>query len=137
MTRDEILNMEAGRDMDALVAEKAMGWTRCRIPTQSKDDPLPRGWNIGKGSGWEAKNCTPQFSTDIAAAWRVVLHEMNKGSCPNLVNDDNGHWALSFVGVNNIPCTTQTSFVDDPRLWCDTASLAICRAALLATMEGE
>ena len=26
MTRDEILKMEAGREMDALMAEKVMGW---------------------------------------------------------------------------------------------------------------
>jgi hypothetical protein len=78
----------------------------------------------------------PRFSTDIAAAWEVVLHFMNDGWCPNLVNDDNGHWALSFVGCNNVaPCTTQTSFIDYPELWCDTAPLAICRASLLAVME--
>jgi hypothetical protein len=101
MSRDEILNMPAGREMDALVATEIMGREM-------------------------------EYSTDIAAAWEVVLHEMGKGGCPNLVNDDDGHWALSFDGTNNIPCTVQTSFIDDPRLWCDTAPLAICKAALLA-----
>lgn len=30
------------------------------------------------------------------------------GFCPNLFNDDNGHWAVSFDGMQNVP------FGDDP-----------------------
>jgi len=29
MTRDEILSMEAGRELDALVATEVMGWAKC------------------------------------------------------------------------------------------------------------
>jgi hypothetical protein len=134
MTHDEILAMPAGREMDALIAEKVMGYVRMHYPDENSwgehyfDDEYP------------SADCYKQvhfdnWSTDIAAAWEVVLHFMNDGWCPNLVNDDNGHWALSFVGVNNIPCTSQTSWIDDQRFWCDEAPLAICRAALLAVMD--
>lgn len=27
----------------------------------------------------------------------------NIGYCPNLLNDDNGHWAVSFQGFQNAP----------------------------------
>ena len=35
MTRDEILSMPAGRELDALIAEKVMGWfiTRGVVPS--------------------------------------------------------------------------------------------------------
>lgn len=44
LTREQILNMEAGQELDALVAQRVMGW-----------ETLSR-----------------RFSTDIAAAWEVV-----------------------------------------------------------------
>ena len=51
MTREEILTMESGRTMDALVAEKIFG--------KVKDS-------------WHYKLTLPNYSTDIAAAWGVV-----------------------------------------------------------------
>ena len=137
MNRDEILNMPAGKEMDALIATEIMG----RETVELQDAFCPycgeemrfcgtRSW-CSQCKEWRYSPYM-EYSTDIAAAWEVVLHEMDKGGCPNLVNDDDGHWALSFDGTNNILCTMQTSFIDDPRLWCDTAPLAICKAALLA-----
>jgi hypothetical protein len=69
-----IKEMEAGREMDALVAEKVMGWKECK-----------RGWDT-EGKGHEIRMWTPDGellpvlylakdmwnpSTDIAAAWLV------------------------------------------------------------------
>jgi len=121
MTIDEILNMPAGREMDALVAEKVMGW-------------MPKNnlyWKDNEGSfaGWatnypeyEVKPFNP--SIDIAAAWDVVV-KMARTTNVNLawINSAKG-WLWNFkIG----------------RTWAssDTAPLAICRASLLAVMESE
>jgi hypothetical protein len=71
--------MNAGRELDALVAEKVMGWkpdpARCRLC----------GWPLSDGM-CTPDNCSlrplpivpydipPDYSTDIAAAWQVVEH---------------------------------------------------------------
>lgn len=76
--------MEAGRELDALIAEKVMGW---RIFEKYADwigipigrEPYPAlVWNYSNPPGWllwsqdkkDAKIWSP--STDIAAAWQVV-----------------------------------------------------------------
>jgi len=34
----------------------------------------------------------------------VAFEELSKlGYCPNLLNDDNGHWAVSFEGYQTVP----------------------------------
>lgn len=84
--------MEAGRELDALVAEKVMGWVRRTVDLarQWDDSSLPGGRGTAK---WKAEALVlgdrihplnpaeqqpynvpglPHYSTDIAAAWDVV-----------------------------------------------------------------
>lgn len=65
--------MKPGRELDALIAEKVMGWQR---------------WESGVGTRWkrggwseEANSVSevPAYSTDIAAAWEVVEHFRKNG----------------------------------------------------------
>jgi len=52
MTKDEVLNMEAGREMDALIVEKVMG-----EPYPSRFDH-PKWWGLRYDMGrevWEPK----------------------------------------------------------------------------------
>jgi len=37
--------------------------------------------------------------------------QVNKGACPGLINDDNGHWAVSFNGMQNAVAGEQTADV--------------------------
>ena len=118
MNRDEILNMEAGRELDALVAEHVMKWK----------------WEDGAGTGgpssWEG--ATGEFcvefepSTDIAAAWEVVervtaipttIREARRAANTKFAYqwEDAGVWAMAA----------------------QEAVLFICRAALLAVMEDD
>jgi hypothetical protein len=101
------------------------------IPPEKDEDGLSwRAMWLDKNNKFMHNDFFP--STDMNDAWEVVLHFEEMGWCPNLVNDDAGHWALSFVGMNDLPpCTYQTSWVDYPEMWCDTAPHAICRSALL------
>jgi hypothetical protein len=74
MTRDEILNMPAGREMDALVAEKVFG--RKTAWFSGPGGPVITGGTMAKVSTW-----TPikPYSTDIAAAWEVVEKMISNG----------------------------------------------------------
>ncbi len=123
MTRDEILSMPAGQKMDALVAEKVMGYERrdCKLdgehdyPCITKD-----GWLIPICQPGQFGNWSP--STDIAAAWEVV--EKMRGELDEIVLDRDGDWRCYFI-VNNVEFFA----------YAKEAPLAICRAALLAGME--
>lgn len=68
MTRDEILNMEAGRAMDVLIAEKVMGWTDIYYFKPEDTGPKSDCANGFDGKYYTAISC---FSSDISAAWPV------------------------------------------------------------------
>ena len=102
--------MEAGRELDALVAEKVMGWKDVNTAWPSYGSPpeSPDGWRE-----------IPAFSTDIAAAWEVV----EKLSGPNVVDDFRlaywgGCWRAEFQSMIFQYCEAPT------------APQAICLAAL-------
>ena len=53
-----------------------------------------------------------------------------KGICPALVNDDNGHWAVAFSGIQNLPDgdgpeDIQTTFFIETERWKDSIRKAI------------
>jgi hypothetical protein len=97
MTRDEILNMPAGRKMDILVSEKVMH----DIPGQAM---------------------ISLYSTDIAAAWEVVEKMIEADGFFQMYYASTGEWLVDL--------DTEENLIGEK-----TAPLAICRAALLATME--
>ena len=55
--------------------------------------------------------------------------QTKKGACPALLNDDNGHWAVSFEGIQNCPddgpCDISTAFFVDAGHWHNTIREAI------------
>ncbi len=131
---NEIRNMEAGRQMDALVAEHVFGREICHIHHNL--------FCCGRGKGF--------FSTDIAAAWEVVERLQDDDWIIRL-------WSPNDSGEPPIPAHTwrleiwkvlyqSGELYDFAGRWedtqeishrgdADTAPLAICRAALLAVME--
>ena len=121
MTRDEILNMEAGREMDTLVAEKVMGF------------PVKIGDITGEPYHAQFGYSMPNYSTNIAAAWMVVEKLQNQYPAFNLV------WVKLQILKPEIAlrrawrANFQGSTLSDA--FADTAPLAICRAALLAMLE--
>lgn len=126
MTKDEILKMEAGRDLDELIAEKVMGLSPCvfRMTGQISASTL---WNCKHD---DCRNCYPKnkdapmksYSTDISAAWQVV----EKMNCwMDLIHQTDGNYVVAFV--------TKEDQVYQVRK--KTAPFAICRAALLAVMD--
>ena len=52
----------------------------------------------------------------------VAFEELSKlGYCPNLLNDDNGRWAVSFEGYQSVPddepSDIDTSFFVEAKYW--------------------
>lgn len=132
MTRDEILNMPAGEEMDALIAE-IMGERRPGVHVHT--NILSMEWSSGrcwyclpdyeKGDSCE---WTPKpFSDNISAAWEVV----EKFYSMKLDRFSNGkEWRCYLVTLKGGKNHDATGLAY-------TAPLAICRAALLAKMEIE
>jgi hypothetical protein len=130
---------EAGRELDALVAEKVMGWTWWRSSATGRrgifaPGVIPRGayeWFKELADGTE-ELCRdwgaylPAYSTDIAMAWRVV-EKMNRHRF-SIGEFKPGTWKASFSELSPIrpmPCLATAA----------TAPLAICLAALEAVEE--
>jgi len=124
----DIDKLEAGPELDALVAARVMGLTVVRDPVSE------RGVSIGEAGpkGFDLK----KYSTEIAAAWEVLEKlrcMLSKGKfgwvhvCAGPKNDG---WEVQFV---------QAKFMEpgeiDFFLQAETAPLAICRAALKACIS--
>jgi ABA sandwich protein len=127
-------DLAAGRELDALVAEKVMGWitfvSDYGAPTSYYADP-----QTGRNVHWEKPNgIIKPFSpsTDIAAAWEVVEQ------CFTIIPVHQRQFGLNVVaGLDPHPADTRRM------VWrctlrhgtggeAETAPLAICRAALKA-----
>ncbi|NTZ20912.1 hypothetical protein EXW96_26355 [Paenibacillus sp. JMULE4] len=117
MQAKEILAMEPGREMDALVAEKVMGYTT-HGQFRDKDG---------------VRVMIDRYSTDISAAWEVV-DKMSKTHFSEMamteLEDGAWGWMARFILVLNEPYT-----VNGYRATAKTAPEAICKAALLAVMD--
>ena len=109
----QVDEMEAGRELDALVAEKVMGVK----PEQVYCDISGR--NISRYFDLEDRMRIESYSTDIGAAWQV-LERVAESWLPCVMH--NGMtWIAEFE-----------SLIEFHTAYADTAPLAICRAALMA-----
>ncbi|QUL57546.1 hypothetical protein KDC22_14345 [Paenibacillus tritici] len=135
LTREEILAMEPGPELDKLIAEHVMGWSiyrfdkdvpeRCYYMLVDKSfDPVVDGgyWNAGeRKTEEEAWNDNRPFSTDISAAWEVLNKVIEMGMEINVGFYQKWDCALDYRGTQ----------------WneqADTAPEAICKTALLAVL---
>lgn len=127
MTREEILNMPAGREMDVLIAETVL----C---LQVIKDPL--AFYVYEGG---LEMCLmPFYSIDIKAAWDVVEKIVELSGADFTVG--NRQSLKQGAARSCIAKIQYGSFeYDNPDLLLyvvsDTAPLAICRAALLAVIK--
>lgn len=106
----------AGRELDARVAEKVMGWK----PETFEGQPW---WRDAEGCPWASCE-VPRYSTSIAAAWQVV--EKLGGYALMERMSTSGLWLVAF-GTSGARTNSES--------YGETAPLAICLAAL-AAMEG-
>lgn len=118
----------AGRELDALVAEKVMGLSvswRSLHPNPDASDPpeiyllddkgdMPL-LEVRSGDGW---TFLPRYSTDITAAWQVVERMKERG-----------YW-LCLIQNQLLFSASFDSVLTDHRATGETAPHAICLAAL-------
>lgn len=129
----EINQIEAGRELDALVASKVMSLdiNRGHYETAETSSGDPLCIACGTVGDWSDdlfgdKPCIPHYSTDIAAAWQVV----GKLTNPR-ISWEAGTW-LASCDVRNEPPYEGWRIVSARADGRDAAPLAICRAALAA-----
>lgn len=131
--------MEAGRELDILIAEKVMGYVwrksamtgrRCLYPPYA----IPY-WMSEQATGseplvtdWERINF-PRFSTDISDAWRVV--EWLRSQYTNVSMGAANGWGFSAWDV-----TMDDDYLNPVHGNADTLPHAICLAALKARSVG-
>jgi hypothetical protein len=153
MKLEEILNMSAGRDMDALVAEKVLGWTPWLekrgeynyVVWQRSEDREPwfahRDWEKHKArysklikydSHHHIEVGLYKFSTNVSDAWDVVEKMKDKFSFilkhddpPGI--DDKYRWYCELYAKGE-------PFIDYD-VHGPTAPLVICRVALLYAFD--
>jgi hypothetical protein len=111
----------AGKALDILIAEKLFGWTGIDKRWVEMGRTYATGWKGGDTS--RGHSDVPNYSTDIAEAWKVfgagfeLMDLHNYGDA-----DSNGLWKCSVIW----------SYKNKGWAEAETAPLAICRAALNA-----
>ena len=139
--------MEAGRELDVLVAEKVLGhaialrwcsrdpdcggWDECESFRDETDDYTDSTW-YSQQSCYQSYphndpdwRVVPSYSTDIGAAWQVVDYLRTKGIGIELTIYPDGvcmYWLLRRTEGDRFEHFEDGQF--------DTAMLAICHAAL-------
>ena len=116
--------LEAGRELDVLIAKTVMGYWQYGIRNL-----LPPGF---VGSNWSAvaRRGAPPYSTEIGAAWKVV--EKLSEHCIVRISNGDG---------DSRDCDILPFSADGPytpaHVSAETWELAICRAALKVYHEPE
>jgi len=132
---------KAGRELDALVAEKVMGlrWRRFDYPPAGSSFAYGKPWTWlsssyagGDPEGDETRyiDNVRHYSSDIAAAWEVVGELVSLGARVNVMNRYAPTWGCNIITDIGTPHERQHFHGS-----CESAPLAICLAALAAVSE--
>jgi hypothetical protein len=138
MTRDEILNMPEGEEIDRLVAA-AIGATEYdhdfTDPGNCSKCHRERDWHSGRvyPDGKMTCDIPDLYSTDIAAAWEVVekISEQKNAQVYICTNFSSEFGDTFYVEIYKNWDGEQEQILTSATA--ETAPLAICRVALLAT----
>jgi hypothetical protein len=138
MTRDEILNMPAGEEIDKLIAEKVMGW-HIQEEKGGRNQWLDSDGHyqhmVSRYDGYEDAEDFETIcwhpSESILWAWEVVEFLRRRFWSTNIVCwDFSDKWVITCEHRTGHGEPKKTLYAD-----AETAPLAICRAALLAVMD--
>ncbi len=139
----DINKLEAGEELDVLIATKVMGWTLTEphwihgelmhgmVEVQTWEGSL-EGTIFQTKTSWHP-------SVDIAAAWRALEKSGTDGVA--IIEDDEGNWTVVWDGIQSLREKTSdpisTSFFIEGAIWCKTVPLAICKNVLKKAIEVE
>lgn len=131
MTETEV----EGRALDALVAEKVMGWRRCHIEANDQQFvTVPPDWadlSTARWWGHDVNELVPLYSTEIAAAWQVVSALNRRGLYVSVDSAQNGEGSVAVLAHRPSVSDDCMEMMTSVRS-AETVPLAICRAALQA-----
>jgi hypothetical protein len=118
MTEAEINNLEAGRELDMLIAELVFGRDRlsARVDPMSRDGEPQYHWGYPQGHDF-----APAYSTDIWAAWEVV-EELKRRKVRTFIEVN------PYAPIFRIEMTQPS---EEYRAVGETIQVAICRTALM------
>lgn len=132
LTREQILEMPAGPEMDAHVA-RLLGWGEPETGVFCREclDPEVQHWWMTDGSGRYRCGETYEFSRNIASAWEVVRH-VGGGDVWEITTSSEG----TRVRLTGLPAMLAgaapwTAAADGP----GQEALCICRVALMSALE--
>lgn len=148
MTHDEIDKLEAGRELDALIAVEVMGFSyseRTVGPggffaegTLLQDWSDPGGDLVATRFNGEITNIQkggiPFYGTDIAAAWKILDKMIDLGfsyEVSHQTKDKSIKYVMFALGEYNV---RESTFDQEFIGYANTTPLAICRSALKAVM---
>lgn len=124
-------DLKPGRELDALVATKVMGWTLRRFwPVSDLRDDRSKPCESWTAPGGTYERQLPAYSTDIAAAWEVV----EKFEVVELIKGEEFARCRIRVGKGHPAYEKGNDWVTDES---DTSAIphAICLAALKAVAK--
>jgi len=124
LTREKVLSMNPGRELDALVAEKVMGWKQVEEFAEMFDR---EGFLLGTTTWRDDEGdpaFLPEYSTDISATWEVIEKFEGYKIWKSPFSD-------SFYEV--ILLTKSSSYIARGTSFPEV----VCKAALLAVMDGD
>ena len=125
--------MPAGREMDALLAEKIMGYTLSELSLPAYPKYKLFDIESGEFSGYVKE--VPHYSTDIADAWEVVKRmpipfKLEKCWEKAYQIGPEGWSACWCTDADCEGCNENSRCTNGDDAWAETAPLAICRYAL-------
>lgn len=125
MTREEILGMEAGLELDSLIAEKVMGYKKefNKRTVIRGTEHFYRLWV--SGNEIISPIALYQPSRDIKAAWEVVEKLVTSNKRVMIYNLIQGFKVKIFLSTGEVIVNINAK----------TAPEAICKAALLVVLE--
>lgn len=127
MTREEILAMEPGRNLNALVATNLMGWELTDVHETVYDiEGRPEGGSLWRDDEGDAA-WLPDYSNSLTAAWEVE----------ELMSDDMGKYVKALCDVVGTPRDGTRLFASDDWRLIHASPSDRCKAALLAVLGEE
>ncbi|SYX85918.1 BC1872 family protein [Paenibacillus alvei] len=143
MTREQILSMTPGRELDAIVCELIYGWRRIKGPKTDYEGPCEYGdvlippTILSEDEAYrmmKPKGAIPfgyfvnrRYSEDISAAWELV-EKLSRGRVDNSFVLD-FHFERYYATFGEVPIRPCRAVMYK------TAPEAITKAAILAMME--
>jgi hypothetical protein len=137
MTREEILSMPAGRETDALIAEKLMEINLWYGDPTGFDIPENIDYWVAneKDNEGELYIRCPYYSTKISAAWDIIEAIRQKQIPIQIRGDewyDGGGWIVEIMDILGKK-VKYSSYIETtgPNRGIPNVCLAVCRVALL------